>query len=53
MMRPFERPDMLHFEAAQGWAELGEFAEANEELEKLSPKRRTEESSTDQRLRRS
>lgn len=38
MMRPFERPDMLHFEAAQGWAELGQFAEANEELEKLSPK---------------
>jgi tetratricopeptide (TPR) repeat protein len=35
MKLPFEPPDSFHFEAAQGWLELGSHAEASEELEKL------------------
>jgi hypothetical protein len=30
-------PDSYHLEAAQGWLELGNHLEANEELEKISP----------------
>jgi tetratricopeptide (TPR) repeat protein len=32
-----EHPDDLHLEAAQGWLELGDHLEANEELERISP----------------
>ena len=33
---PFNPPDSLHFQAAQGWLELGNHVEANEELENIS-----------------
>ena len=36
-MRPFTRPDELHFQAAVGWLELGNWREANEELENITP----------------
>jgi predicted Zn-dependent protease len=36
-MNPLEPPDSLHLEAAQGWLDLGNHIEANEELEKISP----------------
>ena len=36
-MRPFEHPDNLRLQAAQGWLELGNHLEANEELEKITP----------------
>jgi tetratricopeptide (TPR) repeat protein len=39
-MKPLERPDDLHLQAAQGWLELGNHLEANEELEKIAPERR-------------
>ncbi len=39
-MRPIERPDSLHLQAAQGWLELGSHIEANEELEKITPQLR-------------
>jgi predicted Zn-dependent protease len=35
-MPNFEPKDKHHFEAAQGWLELGNWVEANEELESLS-----------------
>jgi len=31
-MKPLEHPESLHFQAAQGWLELGSHIEANEEL---------------------
>jgi hypothetical protein len=34
---PVEPPDQKFFEAARGYAELGMFHEANEELEKIDP----------------
>ena len=34
--RRLEPPDSLHFQAAQGWLELGNPIEANEELEKVT-----------------
>jgi hypothetical protein len=34
---PIEPPDSLHLLAAQGWLELGNHLEANEELEKITP----------------
>ena len=34
-MKPLEPPDSLHLQAAQGWLELGNHIEANEELEKM------------------
>jgi tetratricopeptide (TPR) repeat protein len=35
-----EHPDTLHLEAAQGWLELGNHLEANEELDRISPEMR-------------
>jgi len=37
---PLSPPDSLHLEAAQGWLELGNHLEANEELEKITTKLR-------------
>lgn len=37
---PLEPPDSLHLRAAQGWLELGNPLEANEELEKIMPQLR-------------
>ena len=36
-MKPLEPPDNLHLQAAQGWLELGNPVEANEELERITP----------------
>ncbi len=36
-MRRLEPPDSLHLQAAQGWLELGNHLEANEELERIAP----------------
>jgi tetratricopeptide (TPR) repeat protein len=35
-MKPLETPDSHHLQAAQGWLELGNHAEANAELEKIT-----------------
>jgi len=40
MMQPLEPPDNFHIRAAQGWLELGNHVEADEELEKITPERR-------------
>jgi tetratricopeptide (TPR) repeat protein len=40
IMQPFEPPDSFHFKAAQGWLELGNHLEANEELEQIGPELR-------------
>ena len=37
---PLQSPDTLHLKAAQGWLELGNYIEANEELEKITPRLR-------------
>ena len=39
-MKPLKHPDNLHLQAAQGWLELGNHLEANEELEKITPQLR-------------
>jgi tetratricopeptide (TPR) repeat protein len=39
-MKPLEPPDSLHLLAAQGWLELGNHIEANEELENIAPQLR-------------
>ena len=39
-MSLLEPPNSFYFKAAQGWLELGDHLEANEELEKLSPELR-------------
>ncbi len=36
-MQPLEHPDIFHFQAAIGWLELGNHAEAGLDLERLSP----------------
>jgi hypothetical protein len=36
-VKPLEHPDALHFQAAGGWLELGNWREANEELENITP----------------
>jgi tetratricopeptide (TPR) repeat protein len=36
-MGKLEPPDRMYLEAAQGWLELGNYAEANEELERIAP----------------
>ncbi len=36
-MKPLEPPDSHHVQSAQGWLELGNPLEANEELEKVAP----------------
>ena len=41
MATPIEPPDSHHLLAAQGWAELGNFAEADAELREISPALRT------------
>lgn len=35
-MKPLDHPDRLHLEAAQGWIGLGNYIEANEELEQIT-----------------
>jgi tetratricopeptide (TPR) repeat protein len=40
MIKPLELQDKRHLEAAQGWIELGNHLEANEELENITPKNR-------------
>jgi tetratricopeptide (TPR) repeat protein len=40
-MKRLEPPDSLHLQAAQGWLELGNHIEANEELEKITPQLRS------------
>jgi tetratricopeptide (TPR) repeat protein len=40
MTPPLQPPDTLHLQAAQGWLELGNHTEANEELEKIAPQLR-------------
>ena len=39
-MKPPEPPDSQHLEAAQGWLDLGDHVEANEELEHIEAKNR-------------
>jgi hypothetical protein len=39
-VKPLEPPDGFHLLAAHGWLELGNHAEANEELEKIAPELR-------------
>jgi tetratricopeptide (TPR) repeat protein len=39
-MKQLRPPDILHLQAAQGWLELGNHAEANAELEKITPQLR-------------
>ncbi len=36
-MKPLPPSDLVHLEAAQGWIELGNHTEANEELRKIAP----------------
>ena len=36
-MKPLQPPDSHHLQAAIGWLELGNYTEANEELEKITP----------------
>lgn len=38
--KPLDHPDTLHLTAAEGWLELGNLVEANEELEKITPQLR-------------
>ena len=35
-MNPLEPPDSLHLRAAEGWIGLGNYADANEELEQIA-----------------
>lgn len=39
-MKPLELHDQRHLEAAEGWIELGNHLEANEELENITPENR-------------
>ncbi len=39
-IKPLEPPDSHHLQSAQGWLELGNHAEANEELDKITPELR-------------
>jgi tetratricopeptide (TPR) repeat protein len=39
-MKPLELHDQRHLQAAEGWFELGNHLEANEELENITPKNR-------------
>ncbi len=36
-VEPLDKPDIFHLSAAVGWLELGNWQEANEELERISP----------------
>lgn len=40
-MKRLKPPDSLHLQAAQGWLELGNHIEANEELEQITPQLRS------------
>lgn len=40
-MPPLPQPDLHHLNAAQGWLELGNYLEANEELEQITPSLRS------------
>src|ERR1700688_2051682 len=40
MISPLQPPDTMHLQAAQGWFELGDHLEANEELELIAPQNR-------------
>ena len=40
MIQPLQPPDTMHLQAAQGWFELGNHVEANEELERVTPQNR-------------
>jgi tetratricopeptide (TPR) repeat protein len=40
-MKPLPPPDGHHLRAAQGWIELGNHQEANQELERIAPELRT------------
>lgn len=40
-MKPLKNPDLHHLRAAEGWLELGDHIEANQELENISPKLRS------------
>lgn len=37
-LKPLEPPDDHHLTAAEGWLELGDWLEANEELERIRPR---------------
>jgi tetratricopeptide (TPR) repeat protein len=39
-MQRLKHPDSAHLEAAQGWLELGNWLESNEELERITPQLR-------------
>jgi predicted Zn-dependent protease len=39
-IKPLEPPDTHHLSAAQGWLELGNHIDANNELEEISPRQR-------------
>lgn len=39
-LKPLEPPDDFHLNAAEGWLELGNWLEANEELERITPTNR-------------
>jgi hypothetical protein len=39
-MKPLVPPDSVHLQAAQGWLDLGNHIEANEELERITPQLR-------------
>ena len=39
-MKPLEPPDSHHLRAAQGWLDLGNWAEAKEDLEQIAPQLR-------------
>jgi hypothetical protein len=36
MMMPLEAPDSIHLQAAEGWVGLGNYADANDELEQIA-----------------
>jgi tetratricopeptide (TPR) repeat protein len=39
-IQPLEPPDSIHLNAAEGWLGLGDYLEANEELEQIAPRLR-------------
>jgi tetratricopeptide (TPR) repeat protein len=39
-IKPLEPPDSIHLNAAEGWLELGNHIEANEELDEIAPEMR-------------
>ena len=40
LINPLEPPDSIHLKAAEGWLELGNWLEANDELEQIMPEMR-------------